>query len=142
MRRRRFSTGTPRSRFPAAQPLPRKLDPVNRLGTRLKSLRGARSLVAFAKALGLSYTFVREMERGNRLPSDDVIVQLAERLGVDAGELALLTYCDRSQMLAEHLRAIGVDTHLPELTSVPAAALPTRSAAPVSASLGSATTTG
>jgi transcriptional regulator with XRE-family HTH domain len=81
---------------------------MHRLGPRLRNLRGQRSLAAFAKALDLSYTFVREMERGNRLPSDEVLVQLAERLQVDAGELALLTYCDRSELLAEHLGKCGI----------------------------------
>lgn len=77
-------------------------------------MRGTRSLVAFAKSLGLSYTFVREMERGNRLPSDEVTLQLAERLQIDAGELSLLTYCDRSPMLAEHLQKLGVAAAAPK----------------------------
>ncbi|MCK6445897.1 MAG: helix-turn-helix domain-containing protein [Planctomycetes bacterium] len=103
---------------------------MNRLGSRLRLLRGARSLVAFSRALGLSYTFVREMERGNRLPSDDVILLLAERLQVDSGELALLTYCDRAALLAEHLTRRGLDTTagatvMPTASAVaPAAALP------------------
>ena len=86
---------------------------MNRLGTRLHALRGERSLVAFSRALGLSYTFVREMERGNRLPSDDVILRLAERLHVEPGELALLTYCDRSELLARHLGALGIEASKP-----------------------------
>jgi transcriptional regulator with XRE-family HTH domain len=98
---------------------------VKNLGTKLRTLRGSRSLVAFARALGLSYTFVREMERGNRLPSDDVIHQLAERLGVDAGELALLTYCDRSELLAAHLRTLGINAAVPQ----PEAPLPVRAVA-------------
>lgn len=95
-----------------------------RLGFRLRSLRGPRSLAAFAKVLDLSYTFVREMERGNRLPSDEVLADIAQSLKVDAGELALMTYCDRSDLLATHLAKCGLDVALP----APAAAIPSRPA--------------
>lgn len=97
---------------------------MNRLGTRLRSLRGGRSLVAFSRALGLSYTFVREMERGNRLPSDAVILRLAERLQCDAGELALLCHCDRSALLAEHLERLGVESACRAPVAAPPPALP------------------
>jgi transcriptional regulator with XRE-family HTH domain len=93
-----------------------------RLGTRLRSLRGPRSLAALAKVLDLSYTFVREMERGNRLPSDEVLVHIAHSLKVEAGELALMTYCDRSELLAAHLAKCGLDVAPP----APSAAIPHR----------------
>ena len=44
------------------------------------------------------------MERGERLPSDDILCGIAERLQVDIGELALATYCDRSPLLAAYLQ--------------------------------------
>ncbi len=61
----------------------------------------------FARRLGLSYTFTREMERGNRLPSDDVLVRIAHRLGVGVDELVLDAYVDRSPLLERCLSSLG-----------------------------------
>jgi transcriptional regulator with XRE-family HTH domain len=69
------------------------------LGHCLREIRGGQSRLQFAKRLGLSYTFVREMELGNRLPSDEVLLSLATRLEVDFGRLVLYAYCDRSPAL-------------------------------------------
>ncbi len=75
------------------------------LGAHLRELRAARSRVQFAKLLGLSYTFVREMELGNRLPSDEVLLALADKLHADHRRLLIYTYCDRSPALRKVLGA-------------------------------------
>jgi transcriptional regulator with XRE-family HTH domain len=69
------------------------------LGVYLRELRGEESRLQFAKKLGLSYTFVREMELGNRLPSDEVLLDLASRLHADHRRLLLYAYSDRSPPL-------------------------------------------
>jgi transcriptional regulator with XRE-family HTH domain len=91
-----------------------------RLGAILKRARGKESRVQFARKLELSYTFVRAMEHGLRYPSDKVLMEIAERLGVDPEEMFLAAYCDRSPMLAQVLRDRGVT--LPEGDGLPAAA--------------------
>lgn len=70
----------------------------------------------FARKLGLSYTFVRAMEHGLRYPSDKVLLEIAQRLGLDADELLLAAYCDRSPYLAKVLagRGIQIAAHQPE----------------------------
>lgn len=82
---------------------------MNRLGLILKWARGDQSRVQFARKLGLSYTFVRAMEHGLRFPSDRVLLEIADRLSVDAGDLLLAAYCDRSPDLGEVLAARGVE---------------------------------
>lgn len=85
---------------------------MNRLGLILKRARGKQSRVQFARKLGLSYTFVRAMEHGLRFPSDKVLLEIAERLQVDSGDLLMAAYCDRSPQLAEVLEQRGLE--LPE----------------------------
>lgn len=85
---------------------------MNRLGLILKRARGKQSRVQFARKLGLSYTFVRAMEHGLRFPSDKVLLEIAERLKVDPGDLLMAAYCDRSPQLAEVLEQRGLE--LPE----------------------------
>ncbi len=68
---------------------------MKRLGTILERSRGENTRVQFAKGLGLSYTFVRAMEHGLRFPSDKVLMEIAEKLGLDPEELLLAAYCDR-----------------------------------------------
>jgi len=89
-----------------------------RLGAILKRARGKESRVQFARKLELSYTFVRAMEHGLRFPSDKVLMEIADRLGIDQEEMFLAAYCDRSPMLAQVLRDRGVT--LPEGDGVPA----------------------
>lgn len=79
-----------------------------RLGTILKNARGKESRVQFARKLELSYTFVRAMEHGLRFPSDKVLLDIAERLGVNSEELLLAAYCDRSPELASVLKRRGI----------------------------------
>jgi transcriptional regulator with XRE-family HTH domain len=81
---------------------------MRRFGELLLEKRGGRSRAEFARELGLSYTFVREMEAGNRFPSEGTIPDLASKLGVDGGYLALLVHCDRSPLLTDHLVNQGV----------------------------------
>jgi transcriptional regulator with XRE-family HTH domain len=74
------------------------------LGVYLRQLRGDQSRLQFAKRLGLSYTFVREMELGNRLPSDGVLLELAASLQADPRRLLLYAYSDRSPPLRKVLQ--------------------------------------
>ena len=80
-----------------------------KLGNILQRTRGKESRVQFARRLGLSYTFVRAMEHGMRHPSDRVLVELADRLGLDSSELLLAAYSDRSPMLARVLDTRGIE---------------------------------
>jgi transcriptional regulator with XRE-family HTH domain len=75
----------------------------------LKRARGRESRVQFARRLGLSYTFVRAMEHGQRFPSDKVLLEIAGRLEVDAKEFLLAAWCDRSPDLGKVLEDLGVD---------------------------------
>ena len=79
-----------------------------RLGTILRRARGDASRLSFARKLRLSYTFVRSLEEGLRLPSDDVLIEIADHLGLDRKELILAAYCDRSSVLEGTLRECGV----------------------------------
>ena len=80
-----------------------------KLGNILQRARGKESRVQFARRLGLSYTFVRAMEHGMRHPSDRVLIEIADRLGLDSSELLLAAYCDRSPMLARVLETRGIE---------------------------------
>ncbi|MEM7515494.1 MAG: helix-turn-helix transcriptional regulator, partial [Planctomycetota bacterium] len=62
-----------------------------------------------AKRLGLSYTFVRSLEEGLRRPSDEVLIEIASKLELDADLLLLAAYCDRSKHLEGALRRIGLE---------------------------------
>jgi hypothetical protein len=97
-----------------------------RLGKLLKSRRGDESRLSFVKKLSLSYTFVRSMEEGLRLPSDEIVEQIASRCEMDVDELILATYCDRSPLLARALRVRGIVE--PEEEEEPPPALPSDSA--------------
>lgn len=85
------------------------------LGRYLRNLRAGESRLKFAKQLGLSYTFVREMELGNRLPSDEVLLAVAARLSADPRRLMLCAYCDRSPALREVLGSPDLEKLLAEL---------------------------
>lgn len=79
-----------------------------RLGTILREARGAQSRADFAKRIGLSYTYVRSLELGRRLPSDGVLAGIAGKLGLDVGKVILAAYCDRSSALNQLLTSKGV----------------------------------
>lgn len=74
------------------------------LGAYLRQLRGTESRLQFARRLGLSYTFVREMELGNRFPSDEVLLALGGTLNADHRRLLLYVYSDRSPALHKVLK--------------------------------------
>ena len=71
----------------------------NLFATLLRRARGNQNRRQFAIRLGLSYTFVSEMERGNRLPSDEILMGIAEELDLDHRRLLLAAYGDRSPTL-------------------------------------------
>ncbi len=79
-----------------------------RLGKLLRARRGNESRLSFVKKLRLSYTFVRSIEEGLRLPSDQIVAQIAECLDLDPEELLIAAYCDRSEPLAKALAHRGV----------------------------------
>lgn len=53
------------------------------------------------------------MELGNRLPSDEVLLALAAKLGADHRRLVLYAYCDRSPALREVLTEGDIAELLP-----------------------------
>ncbi|MEP3107444.1 MAG: helix-turn-helix transcriptional regulator [Hyphomicrobiales bacterium] len=59
------------------------------LGTNLREARKAAGLSqeALALEIGIDRTYISGIERGVRNPSLDVIVKLAERVGVEPGRL-------------------------------------------------------
>ena len=62
---------------------------MNEFGEHVKRLRGATSLRAVARDLGIEPSYLSKIENGEREPSDQMIERLATRLAVDHGELAL-----------------------------------------------------
>lgn len=75
-----------------------------RLGRILETWRGDTPRTELAEILGLSYTFVRSMERGQRFPSDPELKKIARKLGLSADDLIIAAYCDRSPLLASALQ--------------------------------------
>lgn len=71
-----------------------------RLGRILQSWRGDTPRTELARILGLSYTFVRAMEMGERHPSDPELRKIAKTLGLSIDELFIAAYSDRSPALA------------------------------------------
>ena len=80
----------------------------NLFASQLLEARGPQNRRQFARRLGLSYTFVTEMERGNRLPSDQILLGIAEELGLDPKRLLLAAYGDRSPSLRRILADKGL----------------------------------
>lgn len=56
------------------------MNPKN-MGKRLKDLRGKRSAIEVAKAIGISHSAISMYESGERVPRDDVKVKLANYYG-------------------------------------------------------------
>jgi len=110
-----------------------------RLGKLIRARRGAESRLSFVKRLRLSYTFVRSIEEGLRLPSDQIVAQIAECLDLDEEQLLIAAYCDRSEPLARALARHGVPDCLADAD--PAAALPKAPKPPEASSPISAPTT-
>jgi transcriptional regulator with XRE-family HTH domain len=78
------------------------------LGRILLASRGGLSRAEFARRLDFSYTYVRALELGLRFPSDPVLSEIARKLGLDADELIIAAYCDRSPHLHRALRERGL----------------------------------
>jgi transcriptional regulator with XRE-family HTH domain len=80
----------------------------NRLGSQLKSARKERrlTLADVGAALGLANgNFIGMVERGERMPSDERLLQLADILELDGRELMALKYAATRQEAAEVLLA-------------------------------------
>ncbi|MEK7257643.1 MAG: helix-turn-helix domain-containing protein [Bacteroidota bacterium] len=63
-------------------------------GLKLKQLRRERNLnfAAFAQQTGMSVSYLNEIEKGKKFPSEDKLGLLAQALGVPAGELVSLEF--------------------------------------------------
>jgi transcriptional regulator with XRE-family HTH domain len=83
------------------------VDVESQLGRIIAHSRGGTRRAAFARQLGYSYTYIRSLELGLRLPSDDVLLEIARRLGLDPDELIIAAYCDRSPALCRALSQRG-----------------------------------
>jgi transcriptional regulator with XRE-family HTH domain len=85
-------------------------------GAQLLEARGDQNRRQFARRLGLSYTFVTEMERGNRLPSDQILMNIAQQLELDPQALIVAAYSDRSPILRRILADKGLirDGRIPD----------------------------
>ncbi len=61
----------------------------NKLGKRIKQARKEKHMTAetFAEKVGISISFLREIERGNKKPSISNFVEIANALEVSADEL-------------------------------------------------------
>ena len=57
------------------------------LGTTLRYLRGDRSLRKIQEATGITYSYLSDIERGNKRPGENVLSRLAEYHNVPLGEL-------------------------------------------------------
>jgi transcriptional regulator with XRE-family HTH domain len=58
-------------------------------GRRIRAFRKLKGFTqeGFAKELGVSVSLLGEVERGNRMPSDKFLTEVAEMLDVSLGEL-------------------------------------------------------
>ncbi|MGA9226866.1 MAG: helix-turn-helix transcriptional regulator [Mesobacillus sp.] len=59
-------------------------------GRRIRAYRKLKGFTqeSFAKELGISVSILGEIERGNRMPDDSLIVEIAEFLDVSIDELS------------------------------------------------------
>ena len=63
------------------------MDNLTLFGKRLRSIRGKRSRTSVAEAAKISSGYLGELERGEKWPALDIIVELAKVLGVSPGTL-------------------------------------------------------
>lgn len=63
------------------------MDNLTLFGKRLRSIRGKRSRAVVAEAAKISSGYLGELERGEKWPALDIIVELAKVLGVSPGAL-------------------------------------------------------
>ncbi|MEK4227928.1 helix-turn-helix domain-containing protein [Solibacillus sp. FSL H8-0538] len=61
----------------------------NRYGRRIRAFRKLKRVqqVEFAKRIGISTTILGRLERGEKMPSDDLLQKIAEELTIDVTEL-------------------------------------------------------
>ncbi|MDX8367656.1 helix-turn-helix transcriptional regulator [Cytobacillus sp. IB215665] len=59
-------------------------------GRRIRAFRKLKGYTqeSFAKDLGVSITVLGEVERGNRLPSEELVKNISDKLEVSIGELS------------------------------------------------------
>jgi transcriptional regulator with XRE-family HTH domain len=63
------------------------MDNLTLFGRRLRSIRGKRSRASIAESAKISSGYLGELERGEKWPALDIIVELARVLGVSPGTL-------------------------------------------------------
>lgn len=63
------------------------MDNLSLFGRRLRSIRGKRSRASVAEAAKISSGYLGELERGEKWPALDIIIELAKVLGVSPGAL-------------------------------------------------------
>jgi transcriptional regulator with XRE-family HTH domain len=63
------------------------MDNLTLFGKRLRSVRGKRSRASIAEAAKISSGYLGELERGEKWPALDIIVELAKVIGVSPGTL-------------------------------------------------------
>ena len=61
------------------------MDNLSLFGKRLRSIRGRRSRASIAEAAKISSAYLGELERGEKWPALDIIVELAQVLAVPPG---------------------------------------------------------
>lgn len=61
----------------------------NRIGNRIRSFRKLKSIkqTEFAKQIGISVSVLGQMERGQRIPSDNQLKKMASWFEIDVAEL-------------------------------------------------------
>lgn len=57
------------------------------IGERLRKLRGKRSIASVARATGLSHSRIWNYERGERVPTDDAKILLANFYGTSVQQI-------------------------------------------------------
>ena len=57
------------------------------IGTKLRELRGERSVAEVADSVGISLSALRMYESGNRVPRDEIKIRLANYFGKGVSEI-------------------------------------------------------
>ena len=72
------------------------------VGDLLRYLRGERSLRQVQEGTGITYSYLSNIERGNKLPGEKVLTKLADYHNVPRGELLNKAGIDKSQDADSH----------------------------------------
>ena len=72
------------------------------LGDLLRYLRGERSLRQVQEDTGITYSYLSNIERGNKLPGERVLTKLADYHNVPRGELLYLAGIDKNSDADRH----------------------------------------